>query len=277
MSKLPKISIIIPTFQQGRFIARTLESIVSQGYGDLEIIVMDGGSTDETAEIISRYREYIAIYLSGKDGGQSDAISRGFERATGEVITWMNSDDTYVPGALDAVGRYFATHPGCRFLYGDRDVIDEADVVIARRRQPDFNMGVMLYCHMTVPQVSAFWKRDLYEEAGGVDPQFRFCMDYDLFVRMAMRHRPTRLPVVLANFRIHGESKTSNLEDVRRGEDALIQARYCRFKPATASFAVVRAFFYIVLVLIMARNGGLMERVRVRISGTVRSNTRVDL
>jgi glycosyltransferase involved in cell wall biosynthesis len=276
MPKLPKISIIIPTFQQGRFIARTLESIVSQGYGDLEIIVMDGGSTDETAEIIARYREHIAIYISGKDDGQSDAIRRGFEQATGEVITWLNSDDTYTPGTLDAVGQFFLTHPGCRFVYGDRDMIDESDRVIARRRQPDFNMGVMLYCHMTVPQMSAFWRRDLYEEAGGMDPAFRFCMDYDLFVRMARISPPVRLPVVLANFRLHGESKTSNLEDVRRAEDALIHARYCRFKPGTAAFAFARSYFYIVLVLIMARNGGLMERVRVRISGTVRGNTRVD-
>jgi glycosyltransferase involved in cell wall biosynthesis len=276
MENLPKISIVVPTFQQGRFIERTLASIVSQEYENLEIIVMDGGSTDETLEIVDRYRSHIAVFVSEKDGGQSDAIRKGFQRATGEFVTWLNSDDTYVPGALNAVGRYLARHPRCRFVYGDRDVIDEFDAVIARRRQPDFSMGVMLYCHMTVAQMSAFWSRDLYEEVGGLDPSFRFCMDYDLFIRMARKSPPARLPIVLANFRIHGESKTSNLEDVRLAENQIIQDKYCRFKRGTATFEVAKAFYFVVLVGILARNGGLMERVRSRARGTTRGNIRVD-
>ena len=261
LASLPSLSIVIPTYQQGRYIQRTLESILDQGYPALELIVIDGGSTDQTREIIERYQTHIAIYISEKDGGQSDAIRKGFELATGQIITWMNSDDTYAENALITVGPFFAANHSVRFAYGNRDIINENDQVIGRRRQPDFHPRIMRYCHMIVPQVSAFWQRSLYQESGGVDASLRFCMDFDLFVKMALISPPAHLPIVLGNFRIHGDSKTSNLENVRLAEDQIVQKRYCRYKPGTIQFKIVRTYCLILLVLNMANNGGLAERI----------------
>ena len=261
LASLPSLSIVIPTYQQGRYIQRTLESILDQGYPALELIVIDGGSTDQTREIIERYQTHIAIYISEKDGGQSDAIRKGFELATGQIITWMNSDDTYAENALITVGQFFAANHSVRFAYGNRDIINENDQVIGRRRQPDFHPRIMRYCHMIVPQVSAFWQRSLYQESGGVDASLRFCMDFDLFVKMALISPPAHLPIVLGNFRIHGDSKTSNLENVRLAEDQIVQKRYCRYKPGTIQFKIVRTYCLILLVLNMANNGGLAERI----------------
>ena len=261
LASLPSLSIVIPTYQQGRYIQRTLESILDQGYPALELIVIDGGSTDQTREIIERYQTHIAIYISENDGGQSDAIRKGFELATGQIITWMNSDDTYAENALITVGQFFAANHSVRFAYGNRDIINENDQVIGRRRQPDFHPRIMRYCHMIGPQVSAFWQRSLYLESGGVDASLRFCMDFDLFVKMALISPPAHLPIVLGNFRIHGDSKTSNLENVRLAEDQIVQKRYCRYKPGTIQFKIVRTYCLILLVLNMANNGGLAERI----------------
>jgi len=258
---LPRLSIIIPSYQQGEYIERTLQSIVSQKYADLELIVIDGGSTDQTSEIIERYRKHIAIYVSEKDEGQSDAIKKGFNLATGDIIAWINSDDTYAKDSFSIVGQYFASNPSVRFVYGNRDIIDENDQVIGRRRQPDFNSQVMRYCHIVVPQVSAFWRRSLYQESGGVDPSLRFCMDYDLFVKMALISPPKHLPHVLGNFRIHSESKTSNLENVRLIEDQLVHKRYCRFKPGTLRFNLARSYGFVLLIMNLAVNGGLFDRI----------------
>ena len=260
-ANLPRLSIIIPTYQQGDYIERTLQSIVSQNYPQLQLIVIDGGSTDQTGEIIERYRQDIAIYISEKDDGQSDAIRKGFNLATGDIITWMNSDDTYAKDALLTIGQFFASNQSVRFAYGNRDIINENDEVIGRRRQPDFHPRIMRYCHMIVPQVSAFWQRSLYQESGGVDASLRFCMDFDLFVKMALISPPAHLPIVLGNFRIHGDSKTSNLENVRLAEDQIVQKRYCRYKPGTIQFKIVRTYCLILLVLNMANNGGLAERI----------------
>jgi len=270
---LPRLSIVIPTYQQGEYIERTLRSIVSQNYPQLQLIVIDGGSTDQTGEIIERYRGHIAIYISEKDDGQSDAIRKGFDLASGDIITWMNSDDTYTEEALLNIGKFFASNPSVRFAYGNRDIINENDQVIGRRRQPDFHPRIMRYCHMIVPQVAAFWQRSLYLEAGGVDASLRFCMDFDLFVKMALISPPAHLPIVLGNFRIHGDSKTSNLENVRLAEDQIVQKRYCRYKPGTIQFKIVRTYCLILLVLNMANNGGLAERITERF----RSLTRKDI
>ena len=264
-SILPSLSIVIPAYQQGNYIERTLQSIISQNYPQLQLIVVDGGSTDQTGEIIEHYRQYISIYISEKDGGQSDAIRKGFQLATGDIITWINSDDTYNQHALLTIGKFFAANPLVRFAYGNRDIINENDQVIGRRRQPDFDSRIMRYCHIIVPQVSAFWQRSLYHEAGGVDVDLKFCMDYDLFVKMALISAPAHLPIVLGNFRIHSDSKTSNLENVRLAEDRLVHQRYCGLSPGTLRFQLVRSYCLILLVLNMAMNGGLYDRIYERV------------
>lgn len=261
-SNLPRLSVVVPSFNQGQFIERTIQSLIDQNYPNLEIIVMDGGSTDETLPIIDRYREHIFHVESGPDGGQAAAIARGFSLAKGDFISWLNSDDTYNPGALLAIGRYLASHPNVKFLYGNTRVIDADDRQLSFKRSVKFWLPVMKYAYLTVPQMSAFWSRELYVRAGGMDQSLRFCMDYDLFVRMSQICAPRRINETIGNFRIHGASKTTNLEKIRLKEDAIVQERYCAVKPSAGwRFKFMRSLMLIALVCLMAVGGGLTGRV----------------
>lgn len=263
---LPRLSVVVPSYNQAPFLERTLRSIVDQRYPNLEIIVMDGGSTDGSLQICERYSDFISHLESGPDGGQSAAIAKGFSLATGEYISWLNSDDTYSPGALIALGSALAANPRIDFIYGNTHLIDDADRVVAYKRSARYVAGVMRYAFLTVPQMSAFWRRSLYEEVGGIDTTLRFCMDYDLFVRMAARSAPVRIDTDIGNFRLHGMSKTSTLEDVRLAEDDLVHTRYCAVKPSRRiAFKIVRTFWTGVLMLLFVENGSLWARARRRL------------
>jgi glycosyltransferase involved in cell wall biosynthesis len=269
---LPRLSIIIPSYQQGQFIERTIRSIVEQEYPNLELILMDGGSTDETMSIVKRYECHFAHIFSGPDGGQSAAIRKGFEIAGGQYISWLNSDDTYCEGALFVIGRYFAENPQTKFVYGNMNLIDRDDKIFAFKRSAKFVLGVMKYAFLTVPQQSAFWAKDLYDEVGGVDPALRFCMDYDLFVRMASRSAPVHIDRTIGNFRIHSSSKTSTLEPIRLSEDRLVQTRYCKIKPARQlAFRLTRMFYLTVLCGLLIMNGSFFDRVARRIRNNMKS------
>ena len=121
----PRISIVTPSFNQGRFLERTILSVLNQNYPNLEYIVMDGGSTDESVEIIKKYENYLAYWISEKDNGQSDAIKKGFQKSTGEILAWLNSDDIYLSGALRGVAGFFRDGKGTEVVYGNRYIIDE--------------------------------------------------------------------------------------------------------------------------------------------------------
>jgi glycosyltransferase involved in cell wall biosynthesis len=272
-SNLPSLSIVIPSYNQGTFIERTIKSIVDQQYPGLQLILMDGESTDETMSIVERYRDGFAVIRHEKDGGQADAIARGFELCTSEIMTWLNSDDTYLPGTLRRVGEHFRDNPEARFVYGDYELIDADDEVIAKKRQPAFDLGVVKYAFLTVPQMSAFWRRSLYLESGGIDPSLRFAMDYDLFVKLGSLSPAVHLPFPIGRFRIHTASKTTTLEDVRQQEDRLIQDRFCRHSPIRhpLRFAAAKKWFQLKLVTLLWRNRTLGERLRSRIRNGFRS------
>lgn len=233
---------------------------------------MDGGSTDETMAIVERYRDHFSHISSGPDGGQSDAIVKGFALATGKYISWLNSDDTYAPGALIAMGEVLAARSEISFAYGHTNIIDANDCVVAHKKSVNFSLGVMKYAFLTVPQMSAFWTKQLYDEVGGIDTSLRFCMDYDLFVRMASRSAPVLINVHIGNFRVHGSSKTSTLESVRQAEDALVHARYCGVKPTSrAAFKMVRTFYVGLLCLLMIANGSFWTRLAGRFRNNMQS------
>jgi glycosyltransferase involved in cell wall biosynthesis len=266
---LPRLSVVIPSYNQGEFIERTIKSIIDQHYPNLDLILMDGGSTDETLAIIEQYRDHFTHIESGPDGGQSAAIVKGFRLATGKYISWLNSDDTYAPGALNAMGEMLAARPDVAFAYGHTDIINSDDGVIAHKKSVRFSLGVMKYAFLTVPQMSAFWTKALYDEVGGIDTSLRFCMDYDLFVRMASRHPPVLINKHIGNFRVHSSSKTSTLEDVRQAEDAKVHARYCSVKPSNPiAFKAIRTIYTALLCLLMIANGSFWSRL----SGRFRNN-----
>jgi glycosyltransferase involved in cell wall biosynthesis len=269
---LPRLTIVIPSYNQGEFIERTIKSIIDQDYPNLDLILLDGGSTDDTMLIVERYRKYFSHIESGPDGGQSAAIVKGFGLATGKYISWLNSDDTYAPGALRAMGEILAARPDIVFAYGHTNIIDANDRIIAHKKSVRFSLGVMKYAFLTVPQMSAFWTKQLYDDVGGIDKSLRFCMDYDLFVRMASQNAPVLINHHIGNFRVHGSSKTSTLEEIRQKEDALVRGRYCLIKPSNLiAFKVTRIFYTAVLCGLMIANGSLWSRLSGRFRNNMRS------
>jgi len=206
----PRISIVTPSFGQAPFIARTIESVLSQDYPQLEYFIQDGGSSDGTVEILERYSERLAGWASVPDSGQSHAINLGFARTSGEIMAWLNSDDLLLPGTLAYVGDYFAHNPGVDVVYGHRILIDEQDMEIGRWILPPHSDDVLSWADF-IPQETLFWRRAIWDKAGGrVDESFRFAMDWDLLLRFRdAGARMVRLPFFLGAFRIHDAQKTS--------------------------------------------------------------------
>ena len=214
----PPISIVTPSYNQGNYLEETIHSILEQDYPDLEYIVMDGGSTDGSVDIIRKYEKRIAHWRSGQDAGQSDALRHGFEMATGDIFAWINSDDSLEPGALASVGGFFATHPEVELLYGNMNFIDAGGNRIFTA-YPLLDLRILTYENHFIPQQAMFWRRGLYEKAGGIDPTLRFAMDFDLVVKFLREGaRVAKIDQVLANFRVHPEAKSSTIRDVLEKE-----------------------------------------------------------
>jgi glycosyltransferase involved in cell wall biosynthesis len=230
----PRISIVTPSFNQGVFLERTLQSVLRQHYPDLEYCVQDGGSTDGTAAVLERYREQLAHYESGRDDGQADAINRAFAHTTGAILAWLNSDDLLLPGALDFVARYFARHPRVDVVYGHRVVIDEHDGEVGRWVMPPHDAAALTWCDF-VPQETLFWRRSIWEKVGArLDDSFQFALDWDLLLRFQEAGaRIVRVNRFLGAFRVHGAQKTS-LQLYNLGADEMQRLRLrCHGRPVS--------------------------------------------
>ena len=208
-----KISVITPSFNQAKYLEATIQSVLSQKGVELEYIIIDGGSTDGSLDIINRYSRQLAYWVSESDQGQTDAINKGFARATGDILAWLNSDDTYKPGALAEAVAYLAENPAVGLVYGDCDYIDREGRVIGRfpAAQTDYRKLRQGYVH--IPQQAAFFRGELWRQVGPLDPSFYFAMDYDLWVRLAKTKPVKYLPRVWANFRLHSDAKTISADD----------------------------------------------------------------
>lgn len=231
-TSLPRISIVTPSFNQGEFLERTILSVLNQGYPNLEYIIMDGGSTDGSIAIIEKYETHLAYWVSEDDGGQADAIFRGFERSTGEILGYLNSDDLLLPGALERVGGYFQAHPEEEWAVGGAMTIDPADQpVLNRIGIPRCNLGLRVTLHQLVfhgcqfNQPASFWRREAFFATGGFDRSLRFCLDRDLYLRLAQRRPSGHIKAFLACFRIHPASKTSTIQSVRDAEREVLCAK----------------------------------------------------
>jgi glycosyltransferase involved in cell wall biosynthesis len=208
------VSIVTPSYNQARYLEETLESVLSQDYPEVEYIVVDGGSNDGTRAILERYNDRLAWWVSEKDRGQTDAINKGFARARGEVLAWLNSDDTYQPGALRAAVAQLQAHPQAAMVYGDANYIDENGRVIGRfpAAQTDYRRLRNGYVH--IPQQASFWRAQYWRRVGPLDPSFYFAMDYDLWVRLAALAPLVYVPgPAWANFRLHRDAKTISADD----------------------------------------------------------------
>jgi len=202
------VSIITPSFNQARFLEETIRSVLDQDHTDLEYIIIDGGSTDGSQEIIKKYAHRLVWWVSEKDGGQTDAINKGFARAKGDVLAWLNSDDTYHPGAVSAALAFMQAHPEAGLVYGDTNFIDQNGRILGTfpAAQTDYKRLRRGYVH--IPQQAAFFRADIWKQVGPLDPSFFFAMDYDLWVRIASVSPILYTHQLWANFRLHSQGKT---------------------------------------------------------------------
>lgn len=209
---LPAASIVTPSFNQQRFVERTIRSILTQAYPALEYILQDGNSIDGTQDILERYRGKFTHLESCQDGGQANAINRGFRHATGEIMAWLNADDVLLPGALAYVANFFGTHPDVDVVYSHRIIIDEHDQEIGRWILPPHDNNMLLWSDY-IPQETLFWRRRIWERAGGyVNESYQFTLDWELLLRFREAGAIfVRLPCFLAAFRVHPQQKTSKL------------------------------------------------------------------
>lgn len=204
------ISIVTPSLNQGRFLEWTLRSVLMQNYHELEYVVMDGGSTDQTQEILAKYASRLAYFESAPDRGQADAIARGFTHTTGEIMAYLNSDDMLAPGALAFVAKFFEAHPNVDAIYSHRVFIDENNMVQKYWiLPPHWNWLMKRWDY--IPQETCFWRRRIYDAVGGIDPSFHLALDYDLFSRFMERGKMVRVNRFLGAFRMHAQSKTAAL------------------------------------------------------------------
>ncbi len=243
MKKFPLVSIITPSYNQANYLEATMLSVLNQDYPNIEYIVIDGGSDDGSVDLIRRYEGRIAHWISEKDAGQTDAINKGFNLAKGEILAWINSDDTYEPGAVSAAVTYLAENPELGFVYGDCNYIDASGKVIGKfnARQTDLRKLERGYVH--IPQQAFFFRAELWRQVGPLDDSFYFAMDYDLWVRLArkapFRYFPGR---TLANFRLHEDAKTVSA-DARCWPEMLrvhLRDGGSRFSPIFAKYALRR-------------------------------------
>ena len=225
----PRVSIVTPSFNQGQYLEETIRSVLLQGYPNLEYIIIDGGSTDNSVEIIRKYEPWLAYWVSEPDSGQADAINKGFSRATGEIFGWLNSDDIYNAGSLQFVGRYFIDHPDCELLYGLGDFLDED----GNRMRPcpwirPFDRALLLSKDFIL-QPASFWRRSLWEKTGPLDVAYNWGLDWEWLIRATSHTHPHHVQARLGDWRITPYVKSFSANKARRAELASISRRYGGF------------------------------------------------
>ncbi|MCX5701464.1 MAG: glycosyltransferase family 2 protein [Candidatus Omnitrophica bacterium] len=211
----PKVSIITPSFNQGRFIEETILSVLSQDYPNIEYIIIDGASTDNTLEIFKKYYKKI-IWKSEPDNGQTQAINKGFKMATGEILAWQNSDDTYLPKTISIIVDFFLNNPNVGMVYGYFNYIDENGDLLFTKKIIDFSYRQFTCGRFHPVQATVFFRRSVLEEVGYLDEDFHYSMDTEFYCRIGKKFIIALIPEVLGTFRIYPQSKTGQKASKRR-------------------------------------------------------------
>ena len=206
VTRLPLVSIITPSFNQAPYLEQTIQSVLGQDYPRLEYIVVDGGSTDNSLEIIQKYNDRLAYWISEKDSGQAEAINKGFARAKGDILGWLNSDDYYLPNTISQVVKSFQENPDVVMVYGDMLAVNGTGETINVLRYKQLSLQDLL-CFQIIGQPSVFFRRSALEKTGGLDTSFHFMLDNHLWIRLAQQGRILHVPQVWSAARYHADAK----------------------------------------------------------------------
>lgn len=247
-----KFTIVTPSYNQGIFLAETIESVISQeGDFHIDYLVIDGGSSDNSREIIRQYDDRLRNrkwpikcrgitfrWMSEGDRGQTDALMKGFRMAQGDVLAWLNSDDTYLPDALQTVADFFRDHPDTGLLYGDAHYSDAAGALIGNYKTDDFDLDKLASANI-ICQPAAFFRNAAFEAVGGLDETLDFVMDYDLWIRIGRCFSCHHIPRLLAAYRLHETSKTIIPETLIRNCDESLDVtiRHFGWAPLTRVYS----------------------------------------
>jgi len=239
-SNYPKISIVTPSYNQAQFLEKTILSVLNQNYPNLEYIIVDGGSTDDSLEIIKKYEKYLTYWISEKDNGQADATNKGFQKSSGEILAWLNADDLYLQGTLFKVKDNFQKYRENNFIYGHSLLIDKKDNIMrACYTVPQTYHSYIYDRGGNIFQGTVFWKRDIFYKYGGLDSKLYFALEYKLFDNFFKYERGVFLNDILAAYRIHKESKSSTVDSkviveefnsIRKAKRNIISRFYYRIR-----------------------------------------------
>ena len=208
-SDQPLVSIITPTFNQADFLRDTLDSVLAQDYPNIEYLVIDDGSTDATPEILAEYTGRVE-WESQTNMGQTPTINKGWERSRGDIITWLNSDDTFLPGAVSTAVNYLQEHPDVDIVFGDSlfTAADGSPIERSKSLAEFSYREFVAKCHNPIPQPSAFIRRSVMDDVGLLDPSYYYFMDWDFWLRAGVDHKIAYFPELLSTYRLHEASKT---------------------------------------------------------------------
>lgn len=210
--RLPSLTVVTPNFNQGAWLETCIRSVITPAAEGVQHIVRDGGSTDQSQAVLQSYDTQLHAWTSEPDGGQADAIARGFAQSEGDdddLMAWINADDHYLPGTIPFVRHFFATHPEVDVLYGNRVLINDDGAEIGRWHLPP-HQDEVLKLYDFVPQETVFWRRRIWAKAEGIDASFQFALDWDLLLRFqSAGARFVHLPRFLAAFRLHADQKSA--------------------------------------------------------------------
>lgn len=225
---LPQISIVTPNYNKGRFLEKTIQSVLGQEYPNMEYIVIDGGSTDGSVDIIKKYEEKLTYWVSEPDEGMYHAIKKGFEHATGEILAWINSDDMYHYNALFTVADIFSSHPDVDWLTGSATCYNDRNMTTYVRDSYYFShLDFLMHRYKHIQQESTFWRRSLYEKVQGIGTDYRLAGDFDLWMKFSRHTKLYIVNALIGGFRVSDEQLSQNIELYEKEADEIYPKRTC--------------------------------------------------